>query len=83
MRTVTKALALAQCWRELQISAEQAIAFGDLPNDISMLSWAGGAVANAHRDVLAIADEVTPSNDEDGVAVSLERLADRGCHRGA
>jgi Cof subfamily protein (haloacid dehalogenase superfamily) len=77
---VTKALALEQCCRELQISAKQVIAFGDMPNDISMLRWAGRAVAvaNAHRDVLAIADEVTLSNDDDGVAVTLERLAERG-----
>jgi hypothetical protein len=41
-----------------------------------MLAWAGHgvAVANAHREVLAVTDEVTLSNDEDGVAVVLERL---------
>jgi hydroxymethylpyrimidine pyrophosphatase-like HAD family hydrolase len=32
-------------------------------------------VANAHAEVLAIADEVTASNDEDGVAIVLEQLA--------
>jgi Cof subfamily protein (haloacid dehalogenase superfamily) len=78
--SVTKALALEQCCRELGVSPEQVIAFGDMPNDIPMLSWAGHAVAvaNAHRDVLEIADEVTLSNDEDGVAVTLERFAARG-----
>ena len=47
-----------------------------MPNDIEMLSWAGRgvAVANAHPDVLAIADEVTSSNDDDGVAEVLERF---------
>ena len=42
-----------------------------------MLAWAGRgvAVANAHAEVLAIADEVTASNDDDGVAIVLERLA--------
>ncbi len=42
-----------------------------------MLAWAGRgvAVANAHPEVLAIADEVTASNDEDGVALVLERLS--------
>jgi hypothetical protein len=51
------------------------VAFGDMPNDLDMLSWAGHgvAVANAHRDVLAVVDEVTASNDEDGVALVLER----------
>jgi hydroxymethylpyrimidine pyrophosphatase-like HAD family hydrolase len=41
-----------------------------------MLAWAGRsvAVANAHPEVIAEADEVTASNDEDGVAVVLERL---------
>jgi hydroxymethylpyrimidine pyrophosphatase-like HAD family hydrolase len=32
-------------------------------------------MGNAHADVLAIADEVTATNDEDGVAIVLERLA--------
>jgi hypothetical protein len=43
-----------------------------------MLAWAGRAVAvaNAHPDVIDAADEVTASNDEDGVAVVLERLSD-------
>jgi len=34
----------------------------------------GVAVASAHPDVLAVADEVTASNDDDGVALVLERL---------
>jgi len=48
-------------------------------NDISMLEWAGRgiAVANAHAEVLAVADEVTASNDEDGVALVLEELLAR------
>ena len=52
------------------------VAFGDMPNDLPMLAWAGRAVAvaNAHPEVLAVADEVTASNDEDGVALVLERL---------
>ncbi|MGF7233353.1 MAG: HAD-IIB family hydrolase [Frankia sp.] len=57
-------------------SAGDVIAFGDMPNDLPMLRWAGYAVAvaNAHPDVLAAADEITASNDEDGVAAVLERL---------
>ena len=52
------------------------VAFGDMPNDLDMLAWAGHgvAVANAHPDVLAVADEITASNDDDGVAQVLERL---------
>ena len=47
-----------------------------MPNDLPMLRWAGRsvAVANAHREVIEIADEVTASNDEAGVARVLERL---------
>jgi hydroxymethylpyrimidine pyrophosphatase-like HAD family hydrolase len=41
-----------------------------------MLGWAGRgvAVASAHAEVLAVADEVTASNEEDGVALVLETL---------
>ncbi|WP_437669074.1 Cof-type HAD-IIB family hydrolase [Sorangium sp. So ce131] len=74
---VTKALALEAYCAEHGIAAAQVIAFGDMPNDLPMLGWAGRgvAVANAHPDVLAAADEVTSSNDHDGVALVLERLA--------
>ena len=69
---VNKATAVA----ELGYPPEQVIAFGDYPNDVPLLTWAGRGVAmgNAHPDVVAIADEVTATNDEDGVAVVLERL---------
>jgi hypothetical protein len=52
------------------------IAFGDAPNDLPVLRWAGVAVAvaGAHPDVLACADVVTAGNDEDGVALMLEEL---------
>ncbi|HEU5370178.1 MAG TPA: HAD hydrolase family protein, partial [Ktedonobacterales bacterium] len=54
------------------------VAFGDMPNDLEMLAWAGRgvAVANAHPTVLQHAREIAPSNMEDGVAVVLERLLD-------
>ncbi|MEZ5094683.1 MAG: HAD hydrolase family protein [Nocardioides sp.] len=47
-----------------------------MPNDLEMLTWAGlsYAMANGHPSVLAAADDVAPSNDEDGVAAMLERL---------
>ena len=49
------------------------VAFGDMPNDLPMLAWAGTsyAVANAHPSVLEVVDHVAPSNDEDGVAQVL------------
>jgi hydroxymethylpyrimidine pyrophosphatase-like HAD family hydrolase len=52
------------------------VAFGDNLNDHSMLQWAGlgVAMANADRTTQAVADEITVSNDDDGVAVVLERL---------
>jgi Cof subfamily protein (haloacid dehalogenase superfamily) len=70
---VTKAFAVAS----LGVPAGAAVAFGDMPNDVPMLEWAGLGVAveNAHPDAIAAADEVTASNDEDGVALVLERLA--------
>lgn len=74
---VNKATALAELCGELGIDATEVIAFGDYPNDLPMLAWAGRsiAVANAHPDVLAAAMEVTSSNDNDGVAAVLERLS--------
>ncbi|MDG4827716.1 HAD family hydrolase [Solwaraspora sp. WMMD1047] len=73
---VTKAAGLAWFCERHGHTADEVIAFGDMPNDVPMLTWAGRgvAVANAHRSVLAIADEVTASHEEDGVAAHLERL---------
>jgi Cof subfamily protein (haloacid dehalogenase superfamily) len=73
---VTKATTLAQVLAERGFQAEDVIAFGDMPNDLAMLEWAGHgvAVANAHPDVIAVVDEVTASNDDDGVALVVERL---------
>ena len=73
---VSKGAALAALCESLGIAAGDVLAFGDMPNDLPMLRWAGRsvAVANAHREVLAAADEVTTSCDEDGVARVLERL---------
>ena len=51
------------------------VAFGDMPNDIPMLRWAGLGVAmgNAHPEAKAAADEVTAPNSDDGLARVLER----------
>jgi hydroxymethylpyrimidine pyrophosphatase-like HAD family hydrolase len=61
--------------RPLGITAAEVVAFGDMPNDVPMLGWAGLGVAmgNAHPDAVAAADEVTASNVDDGVARVLER----------
>ncbi len=73
---VNKASTLARLCASRAIGPEDVIAFGDMPNDLRMLEWAGRsvAVANAHPDVLATADELTASNEEDGVARVLERI---------
>lgn len=73
---VTKGAALERWAASRGVVAAEVWAFGDMPNDLPMLRWAGRAVAvaNAHPDVLAAADEVCPSNDDDGVARVLERL---------
>ncbi|GAA0901928.1 Cof-type HAD-IIB family hydrolase [Streptomyces thermoalcalitolerans] len=73
---VSKASTLALCCAERGISHEEVVAFGDMPNDIEMLTWAGQsyAMGNAHPDAIAAASGVTFANNEDGVAVVIERL---------
>jgi HAD superfamily hydrolase (TIGR01484 family) len=73
---VNKASALATLAGRHGIDPADAIAFGDMPNDLLLLEWAGTsyAVANAHPDVLRMVDHVIGSNDDDGVAEVLERL---------
>ena len=58
------------------IDPGEAIAFGDSENDIPMLRAAGLGVAmgNAQPEVRAAADFVTLSNNENGIAATLERL---------
>jgi HAD superfamily hydrolase (TIGR01484 family) len=72
---ITQATGLAEVCELLEVPAERVVAFGDMPNDLEMLRWAGHgvAMANAHPDVLAAANEVTAPNSEDGVAQVLER----------
>ncbi|MFF4169807.1 Cof-type HAD-IIB family hydrolase [Streptomyces sp. NPDC001744] len=73
---VSKASTLALCCAERGIAAEEVVAFGDMPNDIEMLSWAGRsyAMGNAHPDVVTAATGRTAGNNEDGVAVVIEQL---------
>lgn len=71
---VTKDAALARWCARLGIDAADVWAFGDMPNDLAMLRWAGRghAVADAHPDVLAEADVVVGGAEDDGVAAALE-----------
>lgn len=59
----------------LGIRREEIAAFGNAENDVDMMRWAGLgiAVANSPEDVCAAADEVVPSNDEDGVGWWIRR----------
>ncbi|MFG2397783.1 Cof-type HAD-IIB family hydrolase [Streptomyces lydicus] len=76
---VSKAGTLAHCCAERGISPEEVVAFGDMPNDMEMLAWAGTsyAMANAHPEVLAATTGRTASNNDDGVAVVIEQLVRR------
>ncbi|MGW4198083.1 HAD family hydrolase [Streptomyces sp. NPDC005004] len=73
---ITKATGLALAAEHLGLGRADTIAFGDMPNDIPMFQWAahGVAMANAHRELRAVADEITLSNEDDGIAVVLERV---------
>ena len=73
---VTKASTLELLCLERGIDATQVVAFGDMPNDLPMLEWVGTsyAMANAHPTVRELADHIAPSNEDDGVAVTLEEL---------
>ncbi|GAA3223124.1 HAD family hydrolase [Streptomyces sp. XM83C] len=73
---VTKATGLALAAEHLGLRADRAVAFGDMPNDIPMFRWAahGVAMANAHPELKAVADEITLSNEDDGIAAVLDRL---------
>ena len=72
---VTKAAGLAWLCEHEGVAADQVLAFGDMPNDVPMLTWAGRSVAmaNAHPAVREVADDETLSNDDDGVAAYLSR----------
>ncbi|NLS10905.1 HAD family phosphatase [Nesterenkonia sp. MY13] len=73
---VNKAQALRCFAGELGVDAAQSVAFGDMPNDVEMLQWAGTswAVGSAHPMARSAADHVTASCDEDGVAEIIEQL---------
>jgi hypothetical protein len=61
---------------QLGVRRRDVIAFGDNLNDHGVLSWAGRGIAmgNADPETIAVADEITASNDDDGVAIVLEAL---------
>lgn len=73
---VDKAKALDTILPQLGLEPEELIAFGDAQNDKTMLEYAGCGVAmdNADPALKEIADYVTRSNDEDGIAFALEHF---------
>ena len=73
---VTKASTLELLAADLGVVAEDVIAFGDMPNDIPMLTWAGTsyAMADAHPSVIHAAQELAGGHDEDGVARVLAKV---------
>ncbi len=78
--TAHKGRALQRFAEALGLTLDNCMALGDGLNDLTMIRAAGlgVAMANAHPDVLAVADAVTASNDEDGVAKAIERFCLKG-----
>ncbi|MFC7547088.1 HAD family hydrolase [Plantactinospora sp. GCM10030261] len=77
---VDKGSGLAVVAQALGVDPAEVLVFGDMPNDLPMFEWAGWsrvAVTNAHQTVRAAADEITLRNDDDGVAIYLDRLLSR------
>ena len=63
-------------WHHLQVPVEATYAFGDGLNDISMIKDAGTGIAmeNGEAEVKAVADWITVSCDEDGVAAGIKKF---------
>ncbi|HTO01706.1 MAG TPA: HAD family hydrolase [Microthrixaceae bacterium] len=74
--SVHKAATVERLLIESDIAASDVVAFGDMPNDLELIRWAGlgVAVANADPKLKDVADEITLSNDDDGVALVIERI---------
>ncbi len=74
---VSKASMLERCCRRLGIAPAHVAAFGDMPNDVDMLSWAGmpHVVANAHPTLLSAPYTVVPGNDQSGVGRTIAAWA--------
>ena len=73
---VTKAFALERLAKQLDVNPQEIMAIGDANNDIEMLEYAGLGVAmgNASDYVKSLADAVTDSCEENGVAAAIEKF---------
>jgi Cof subfamily protein (haloacid dehalogenase superfamily) len=76
---LTKARTLEQYAAERGIRPHEVMAFGDMPNDLEMLTWAahGYAMASGHPAVARAVGRVAPPFEEDGVAQVIEALLRR------
>lgn len=74
---VTKARTLAAWCAARGITRAHVVAFGDMPNDIEMLRWAGFsyAMAGGHPDAIAVARAVAPAVQDGGIAQALHAIA--------
>lgn len=74
--TTSKGDALNFLTQMLGLTSKNVLSIGDNPNDSSMLDFSEIAVAveNAHEDIIKLADHITSSNDEDGVAKAVEKF---------
>lgn len=75
MKGINKATSLDYVCKNMGIKREEIISFGDAQNDITMIEYAGLGIAmeNACEELKAVANEITLSNNEDGIAVALEK----------
>ncbi|MFR9620701.1 MAG: Cof-type HAD-IIB family hydrolase [Rikenellaceae bacterium] len=73
---IDKALSLGRLIEYLGVDRSETVAVGDGFNDLSMIEFAGlgVAMANAQPEVKAVADYITLSNEEDGVAALVEKF---------
>lgn len=74
-KEASKAIAIEVLSKSYSITRDQVMAIGDSYNDISMLEYAGLGVAmgNAPEDIKKVADVITATCDEDGVAEAIEK----------
>jgi hydroxymethylpyrimidine pyrophosphatase-like HAD family hydrolase len=73
---ISKGSTLAKMAERRGITADQTVAFGDNPNDFTMLAWAGRswAMSDGHPDGPKHAKFVADPHQEDGVAKEIEKL---------
>ncbi len=73
---VNKGLSLKYLCDKIGVKQSEVIAFGDSHNDLAMIEYAGMGVAmgNSVNEVKAMANFITKTNNEDGIAFALEKF---------